>query len=135
MSRSIYRTGKLGTGHAMKALNNYVAAAAFAATSEALTAGQRFGLDPATMVEILNDSTGQSFSTTHVFGPHVVEGGYSSGFALPLITKDVRIAVALQHAVGHYAPISDAVSTQFSAALDALGQVDHTEAFRFWNDD
>ncbi|NDK31945.1 NAD(P)-dependent oxidoreductase [Nesterenkonia haasae] len=135
MSRSIYRTGKLGTGHAMKALNNFVAAASFAAASEALTAGQRFGLDPATMVDVLNDSTGQSFATTYVLGPHIVEKRFSSGFALPLITKDVRIAAALQQAVGHYAPVSEAVSNQFNAALEALGPVDHTEAYRFWSTD
>lgn len=133
MSRSIYRTGKLGTGHAMKALNNFVAAASFAAASEALIAGQRFGLDPATMVDVFNDSTGQSFATSHVLGPHIVEGRYSSGFALPLITKDVRIAAALQQAVGHNAPVSEAVSNQFGSALEALGPVDHTEAYRFWS--
>jgi 3-hydroxyisobutyrate dehydrogenase len=129
------RTGKLGTGHAMKALNNYVAGAAFAATSEALTAGQRFGLDPALMVDILNDSTGQSFITTHVLGPHVVEKQFASGFALSLLTKDVRIAHRLQRSVGHHAPVCDAVAEQFGAALEALGDIDHTEAHRFWEKD
>src|SRR5690606_15542606 len=38
MSERIFRTGKLGTGHAMKALNNYVAAAATTASCEALVA-------------------------------------------------------------------------------------------------
>ncbi|MBE1525122.1 NAD(P)-dependent oxidoreductase [Nesterenkonia lutea] len=133
MSRSIYRTGKLGTGHAMKALNNFVAAASFAAASEAVTAGERFGLDPALMVDILNDSTGQSFITSHVLGPHVVEGRFASGFALPLLTKDVRIAESLQRSVHHESPVCDAVSRQFGAALEELGDVDHTEAFSYWN--
>ncbi|NLS10701.1 NAD(P)-dependent oxidoreductase [Nesterenkonia sp. MY13] len=135
MSRAIYRTGKLGTGHAMKALNNFVAGAAVAATSEALTAGERFGLDPAVMVDVLNDSTGQSFITSHVLGPHVVQGRYASGFALPLITKDIGIARSLQEAVGHRAPVCDAVAEQFNTALQSLGNVDHTEAYRHWKQD
>ncbi|MCR2764023.1 NAD(P)-dependent oxidoreductase [Microbacterium sp. zg.B48] len=133
MSRSVYRTGGLGTGDAMKALNNFVAGAAFAATSEALIAGRQFGLDPQLMIDILNDSTGQSFSSTHVFGPHVVAEKYASGFSLPLITKDIRIARDLQRGMGRDAPVCEAVASSFEDALDALGGVDHTAAHRFWS--
>ena len=63
MSANIFRTGPLGSGHAMKALNNYVGGAAFVATCEALVAGTKFGLDPAVMVDILNVSTGRNFTT------------------------------------------------------------------------
>lgn len=132
MSRSIYRTGGLGTGHAMKALNNYVAGAAFVAASEALVAGQRFGLDPQVMVDVFNDSTGQSFTTTHVLGPHVVQRRFASGFALPLLTKDVRIARDLERSVGHEAPVCEAVTEQLERALAELGPVDHTQAYEFW---
>ncbi|WP_324651306.1 NAD(P)-dependent oxidoreductase [Georgenia sp. H159] len=133
MSQQIFRTGKLGSGHAMKALNNYVAAASFTASTEALVAGQRFGLDPQVMVDIFNASTGQSFVTTHVLGPHIVDGKYASGFALPLMTKDVRIARSLQQAVEHEAPVCEAVTGALGDALDALGDVDHTRAHEFWS--
>lgn len=132
MSRDIFRTGKLGTGHAMKALNNFVAGASFVAASEALIAGERFGLDPRVIVDVLNVSTGQSFATTHVMGDHVVDGKFASGFALPLITKDVRIAQALQASVDHDAPVCDAVAASLGSALDALGNVDHTAAYQHW---
>lgn len=132
MSHSIYRTGGLGTGHAMKALNNFVAGAAFAASAEALIAGERFGLDPQVMVDVFNDSTGQTFSSSHVLGPHVVDRKFASGFALPLLTKDVRIAQKLGRSVDHAAPICDAVTAAFEGALDDLGAVDHTRAYEFW---
>lgn len=134
MSARIFRTGGLGTGHAMKALNNFVAAAAYTASTEALTAGARFGLDPAVMVEIFNASTGQSFVTTHVLPDHIVGGRFASGFALPLMTKDVRIAQKVQRAMGHDAPVCDAVAGALGDALDALGDVDHTRAYEFWNE-
>jgi 3-hydroxyisobutyrate dehydrogenase len=134
MSSHIFRTGGLGTGHAMKALNNFVAAAAFTASTEALVAGSRFGLDPGVMVEVFNASTGQSFVTTHVLPDHIVDGEYASGFALPLFTKDVRIAQRVQQAAGHAAPVCDAVAATMGEALDALGDVDHTRAFEFWRD-
>jgi 3-hydroxyisobutyrate dehydrogenase len=56
-----FRTGALGTGHAMKALNNVVAAATTCVTAEALVVGRRFGLDEKTMVDVINASTGRSF--------------------------------------------------------------------------
>jgi 3-hydroxyisobutyrate dehydrogenase len=60
MGRSIFVTGGIGTGHAMKALNNYVSAAGLLAACEALQVGARFGLDPALMTDILNASTGRN---------------------------------------------------------------------------
>jgi|SRR5690625_4185537 len=132
MSREIYRTGKLGTGHAMKALNNFVAAASFVASSEALIAGERFGLNPKVMVDIFNASTGQSFVTTHVLPKHVVGSEFASGFSLPLMTKDVKIATALKRGLGQVAPVSEAVSGALTDALDSLGDVDHTRAYEFW---
>src|SRR5690606_8151972 len=47
LGERLVRTGALGCGHAMKALNNVVAATAFTVTAEALIVGKRFGLDPA----------------------------------------------------------------------------------------
>ncbi len=47
MGTSIFRTGALGSGHAMKALNNYVSSAGLIAAVEALRIGRKFGLDPA----------------------------------------------------------------------------------------
>jgi 3-hydroxyisobutyrate dehydrogenase len=86
------------------------------------------------MVEVFNASTGQSFVTTHVLPDHIVDGEYASGFALPLFTKDVRIAQRVQQAAGHAAPVCDAVAATMGEALDALGDVDHTRAFEFWRD-
>lgn len=132
MSQGIFRTGKLGTGDAMKALNNFIAGAAFAATSEALIAGERAGLDRALMVDIINTSTGQSFSSLNVFGPHVVGEQWASGFALPLITKDLRIARDLTRSLGLTSPIVETATAQWETALETLGNVDHSRAYQAW---
>ena len=134
MGDRLFDTGGLGSGHAMKALNNYVAAASFAACAEALLAGQRFGLDPKRMVEILNVSTGRSFHTDLVLQEHVVGGRFASGFQLGLLAKDVKIAAELAHDVRLDAPLVQLVSQRFDAARDALGYArDHTEAIKAWD--
>ena len=47
-----------GLGQAMKLLNNFLSAVAMTATSEAIALGERLGLDMATMIEVLNASSG-----------------------------------------------------------------------------
>jgi 3-hydroxyisobutyrate dehydrogenase len=134
MGDRLFDTGGLGSGHAMKALNNFVAAASFAACAEALLAGQRFGLDPARMVEILNVSTGRSFHTDLVLREHVVGGKFATGFQLGLLAKDVRIAADLARELRLDAPLVRLVSERFETARDALGYTrDHTEAIKTWD--
>lgn len=134
MGNRLFETGGLGTGHAMKALNNFVAAAAYAAAAEALIAGRRFGLDPTRMLEILNASTGRSFITELVMQEHVVNGKFATGFALGLLAKDVKTAADLAHDVRFDAPLARLVSQRFAEARDQLGYGrDNTEAILAWD--
>jgi 3-hydroxyisobutyrate dehydrogenase len=133
MGDRLFDTGGLGTGHAMKALNNFVAAAGYAACAEALIAGERFGLDPTRMVEILNVSTGRNFHTDVVLREHVISGKFATGFTLGLLAKDVKIAADLTRDVSVDAPLVRLVSARFDQARDALGYAsDNSEAIKAW---
>jgi 3-hydroxyisobutyrate dehydrogenase len=133
MSANIFRTGGLGTGHAMKALNNYVGGAAFVATCEALIAGTKFGLDPAVMVDIINVSTGRNFSTMMAMPSEVLPRKFSSGFSLALFTKDIGIAADLADELEIDAPLSRLTHDRMRGALEQLDTtVDHTMAMTIW---
>jgi 3-hydroxyisobutyrate dehydrogenase len=133
MGAKLFRTGPLGSGHAMKALNNYIAAAGFAAAAESLIVGRRFGLEPAVMVEILNASSGRNFNTEIVFARHVVGGEFATGFALGLMAKDVGIAADLAAATGVDAPLCRLTSELWSGAREALGATaDFSAAYKHW---
>ena len=134
MGNRIFETGALGCGHAMKALNNYVAAAGYAALAEAMLAGQRFGLDQKTMIEIMNVSTGRSFMTEMVMIEHVIGGKFGSGFSLGLLAKDVAIAATLARTVRLDAPVMRLVSERWNQARDRLGASrDNSEAILSWD--
>jgi len=129
----IFPAGPLGSGHALKALNNFLAAAAYEAATEALVIAERFGLDPATLFDVVNTSTGRSFTSEVVIRDHVLTGEYATGFALGLLAKDVGIAAALAEALGVDAPALDLVSRRWAQAAEALGPAaDHSEAHRQW---
>lgn len=129
---TVFRTGPLGSGHAMKALNNYLSACGVVAASEAVIIGARFGLDPKAMTDILNASTGRSNATENKLAQHMINGTFASGFALKLMNKDVAMARDLAAALGMPAPTLDHVSKTLSEALEALGdEADHTELYRY----
>ena len=133
MGKRLFETGPLGSGHAMKALNNIVAGAGFAAISEALITGQKFGLEPAVMIDILNSSTGRSFNSEYTFGSHVLNSSFASGFALALCCKDVKIAADLAKGQGLETPVLQMVSERWQKAGQGLGAgKDFTEAYAFW---
>ncbi len=133
MGERIFCTGKLGSGQAMKALNNLVSAAGFIAGIEALLIGQRFGLDSALMVDILNASTGRNNSTEKKFAPFVLSRRFDSGFTIALMVKDITTAIELAGETATPAPFS-ALCRELWADAEKLvgGDADHTAVARWF---
>ena len=135
LGRRVFRTGPLASGHAMKALNNFCAAAGYAALAEALVLGRAFGLAPSTMVEIVSESTGRSFISDVVFREEVLTGRYGTGFAAGLLAKDGAIAAGLAEDADIAAPLCELVQQRWAQAAQALGSAaDHSQAHREWWD-
>lgn len=132
MGDRIFLCGALGTGHAMKALNNYVSGAGAVAAMEAVILGRDFGLDPNTMVDILNVSTGRNNTTEAKMKPYVLARDWSSGFGLGLMAKDIGIAADLACERGVTLTTLTAMAALWGEAAGALQDgADHTEIFRF----
>ena len=132
MGRQIFRTGPLGSGHAVKALNNYVSAAGLAASVEALAVGTRFGVDPGTIVDILNASSGKNNTTELKLKQFIISESFASGFSLGLMAKDIRTADDLGRGIGLPMPLADKVAELWNAAESRLGgNADHTEFSRY----
>jgi 3-hydroxyisobutyrate dehydrogenase len=132
MGTEIFHTGKLGSGHATKALNNYLGAAGTVAGMEALLIGEKFGLDPKTLIDVINASTGKNSTTERKIPQQVFTGAFASGFALALMTKDVGIAAGLARQLGMPAPYLKKTLSIWRDALALLpAGADHTEIYRY----
>jgi 3-hydroxyisobutyrate dehydrogenase len=131
MGAKIICTGPLGTGHATKALNNYVSAAGLAAASEALLVARAFGLDPAVMTDVLNASTGKNNATENKLKQHILSGTFASGFAMDLMAKDLATAGDLAKALGVPAPFAEECVSLWTEASKQLPKADHTAIFSF----
>ena len=132
MGRTIFRTGPLGSGHAMKALNNYVSGAGLIAACEAVNVGKAFGLDPALMVDVLNASTGRNNSTEVKLKQFILSQSWGSGFSVGLMAKDIRSADDLAHILGIATPLADHCANLWDDAAKTIGAAaDHTEIQRY----
>jgi 3-hydroxyisobutyrate dehydrogenase-like beta-hydroxyacid dehydrogenase len=120
MAEQVFRAGPLGSGHAMKTLNNYVSAAGLAAALDAMVAGRRFGIDVETMLDVFNAGTARNFSTANTLIDEAMSRRYAAGFQLALMVKDLGIASSLFERVDFDAPISRLVRDQFAGALAKL---------------
>jgi 3-hydroxyisobutyrate dehydrogenase len=136
MGRNVMECGTVGSGHALKALANYVNACALINAIEAITVGKRFGLDPKFMAEALIPMcAGRNHPIEKKVIPHILTRQYGTGMALGFIAKDVRIAKDTAASLGAFAPLAEKVSELWSAAAGKLGPlVDQTEIVRYWEE-
>ncbi|WP_193172173.1 NAD(P)-dependent oxidoreductase [Nisaea nitritireducens] len=134
MSRVVVRTGPLGSGHAMKCLNNYLSAIALSATNEAILVGAKFGLDPNVMIDVINVSTGRSNNTETKFKPSVLTRKFDAGFATALMTKDVGIAAGLAESQGQDMPILNLLTGIWREFNEAHPGSDHSASIQYWEE-
>ena len=130
-----FHVGSLGSGHAAKALNNYCSAASLATAAEAVIIGQRFGIAPQVLINILNASSGRSNSTENKIAQFVLNKKYDAGFALGRMAKDLTLAMEVADAFKVEAKLGHACLQVWKEAESALGgKADHTEIAKFLGD-
>jgi 3-hydroxyisobutyrate dehydrogenase len=122
MGRAVHRVGALGAGHAMKCINNLITAMNFLATAEGLVIGKRYGLDPAVMNDVLNESTGMSWITQNHIGQRILSRRFDDPFKLDLMVKDIGIAMALAREAALPLPVSALGEELWNAALREAGE-------------
>ena len=128
----VMRVGPIGSGHAVKALNNLMSATHLLVTCEAVLAGQKFGLDTDAMLAVFNTSSGRSGSTENKMPNFILPQTFNSGFGLRLMLKDMKIAVQLADQEGVPCELGRDAVELWSAAAEVLDpQADHTEIARW----
>jgi len=77
----------------IKLLGNMMTATALEVMSEAAAVLRKRGMDPKSFVEIMT-STMFGGRAHKIYGEKIVDHAYTPGFVLPLVLKDVRLALA-----------------------------------------
>lgn len=132
MGKSIFHTGPLGSGHAMKTINNYVAALNLISALQGLLVGKKYGLDPEQMVDIINASYGRNAATEFVLKQQVTSGKFAANFKLWLAAKDARVMAETARHVGYAGSLPQDVKDLFAEAERNLGRdADFTNVYKY----
>ncbi|HEY0185077.1 MAG TPA: NAD(P)-dependent oxidoreductase [Rhodopila sp.] len=110
---------KPGLGQTLKLVNNLLAAAALAITSEGMVMGVKAGLDPKVMLDVINVSSGRNSATQDKFPRAVLPRTFDFGFATGLSHKDVRLCTDEAEAMNVPMVVGAAVR-QFLAMTSAV---------------
>jgi 3-hydroxyisobutyrate dehydrogenase len=127
--RKIVHCGDVGTGDALKAINNALLAIHVWSTAEGLAALAKAGVAADIALDVINASSGRSNASMNLFPDRVLTRAFPRTFRLALLDKDVGIAagVAREHKVP--APLLQLTAALFRVARNALGEeADHVEA-------
>ncbi len=103
-------------------MNNLVSTGGFLIGIEALLIGQRFGLDPAVMTDVLNAATGMNNSTQKKFKQFVLSRKFDAGFTMGLLAKDLSIALQVGRETATAAPLSALVNEMIVSAQAKFGR-------------
>jgi 3-hydroxyisobutyrate dehydrogenase-like beta-hydroxyacid dehydrogenase len=126
---TVYRTGALGSGQAIKVAGNMLMLANTAAVAEVLAMVDREGIDPDRALEAFAAGPGTSRAVTHK-GPVIVRGAFGppARFTLGLAAKDARLAEQLLGG-----PVSHLVASTYArAAGRGLDDRDYSAVAELW---
>ena len=132
MAANVVHVGRApGLGQAMKLLNNFLSAVAMTATSEAIALGERHGLEMATMIEVLNASSGRNSATADKFPNRILPGTYDTGFTSRLLEKDLRLYIEALEAEGGERVLAPSIHALWRRLEDAEPNADITRVYPF----
>ena len=129
--KKIVHAGPVGSGDALKAVNNALLAVHILSTAEGLAVLVKAGVDPKVALEVINASSGRSNSSENLIPQRVLTRAFPRTFRLALLEKDIGIAAVLADDLGARTPLISLAAARFHEARGRLGEAaDHVEAVK-----
>lgn len=129
--KKIVHCGPVGSGDALKAVNNALLAVHIWSAAEGLAALAKAGVRPKVALDVINASSGRSNASMNLFPERVLTRAFPRTFRLALLDKDVGIAAEVAREQKVPAPMLQLTAEMFRLAHQALGEVaDHVEAVK-----
>ncbi len=136
MGKNIFHAGDAGAGQVAKMCNNMLLSVIMIGTSEALQLGLKGGLDPSTLSDIMQASTGRNW-TLELYNPcpgvmdtAPASNDYKPGFMVDLMCKDLHLAIGNAEQVNASTPLGRMAKQLFDAhAAEGNGQKDFSSIF------
>jgi 3-hydroxyisobutyrate dehydrogenase-like beta-hydroxyacid dehydrogenase len=106
MGSKLFYTGEVGSGKAIKMINQLLNAGNTYIASEALYLARALDLDLKLLADVIQNSSGDSFVFRNAVSKFMIPETFEGGFKLELMTKDVRLNIDQAADSGVELPIS-----------------------------
>lgn len=127
LSSKLFRVGtRAGDGARTKLVNNLLAAVNLAGAAEAIALAERLGLDPSRTLDVIEQSSGQSWIGSDRMR-RALAGDYEPRAHVTLLHKDTRLALAAAQAAGFDAALGRLAHEAFARTV-AAGRADRDDA-------
>jgi len=134
--KKIVHAGPVGSGDALKAVNNALLAVHILSTAEGLAILAKAGVDPKVALEVINASSGRSNSSENLIPQRVLTRAFPRTFRLALLEKDIAIAAVMAEDLHARTPVISLTAERFHEAREKLGETaDHVEAVKMVEDE
>ncbi len=118
---------KVGAAQTMKVINNMLSAANLAVAAEGMVMGVKAGLDPRTMLEVINAGTGQNSATLTKIPDNILTRGFDYGGSLAISVKDLSAFMHEAEALDMNTPFGALVQQAYlDAAANGVDGLDMT---------
>ena len=122
LGTTITHVGPIGSGQAVKAVNQVILAGTYLGVAEGVVLALKSGLDVEQVVAALSGGAAQSWVLTNRSG-RMLENDYPLGFKVALHRKDLGIALSMARELGASLPVS-ALCEAIEAGLIGQGHAD-----------
>mgnify|MGYP003599132805 CR=1 FL=1 len=125
LSSKVFRLGeRVGDGARTKLVNNLLAGINLVGAAEALALADRLGLDLGTTLDVIEQSSGQSWIGSDRMR-RAIAGDLAPRAHVTLLEKDTRLAVAAARAAGFNGPLGAAAAGVFTQAhAEGMAELD-----------
>ena len=116
MGKSLYYCGESGMGLRAKLTQNLILGNLLQAFNEGLVLSTKGGVDPALMLDILNNSAARS-GLIAAKAPAVFKRDFSTNFSVKWLSKDIRLAIDLASELGVPIPLTSLAQQLYQSAI------------------
>lgn len=135
ISPNIFHAGEIGSGHAMKLINNMISSCIRLATFEGVALATKAGIEPMRFAEILAKGSGRGYVADTSLPKFVIPGRKNQDFGLALMHKDLTLATKLGQDMQVPLTTGGYAREIFRSALNKLGEdADITQLIRIFEE-
>lgn len=124
IAANVFHVGPVGSGHAIKLINNYLGMVTFAGMCEVFPFAEKFGVDMESLCDVVGVSGGDS-KIFRMLAPKMMRRDYAMAFQQKFVHKDLRYTVDLMREAGCPTPLAETILSLHDRALaDGYGERD-----------